>query len=164
MSANYDGEPTPAGTIGTPSDPPPGAGHTNNAKGLGQRRSTSTLSRHFDGPNLASSDINRQFWETFLSETRQRYRQAPNLHEVDLRHPMHPNTAPPIEGDDLDAVSPGDSLTNSVAMTPNTNWPLQGPTAFPSGPTPSQNPSNATLTAGRINLIFAEGRVSRWDA
>jgi len=163
MSANYNGEPTPAGTVGTPAEPTPGAGHTNNAQGLGERKSNTSLQRHFDGPDLSSSKISSEFWISFINSTKEKYSQAPDLLQVKLRHSMHPNTTIPAEGDDLDSISPGDSESTSVALTPNINWPQQGPTATRIGPSPDQNPSKASVDTTRINFIFMENRKSRWD-
>ena len=172
MSRNYDGSPEPAGNVGTPTDATPGAGHTNNAKGLGERRSINSLSRHFSWINGKSSRvISEDFWTSFIEETKARYAQAPDLSLVNLRHPMHPNTHLPgsivdaegnIEWDDLNAVSPGDSLEESVVLTPCVNWPLPGPTARKIGPVGEQNPKYAAVNESRINYVFMEARRGRY--
>jgi hypothetical protein len=162
MSVNYDGSPSIGGTVGTPAQPTPGPGHTNNGQDLGNRRSNETLQRHFNGPSLDSNNISVLYWYRFIEETKERYRQAPDLSMVNLRHSMHPNTTIPAEGDDLDAVSPGESFASSHVMTPNVNWPLQGPTATKIGPVGEQNPSRSSIDTRRINFIFMEARKTRW--
>jgi|APSaa5957512535_1039671.scaffolds.fasta_scaffold85204_2 hypothetical protein len=162
MSVNYNGEPTPAGTVGTPSQPTPGPGHTNNGQDLGNRRSSETLQKHFDGPNLDSNNISVLYWAQFIHETKRRYSQAPDLLSVPLKHSMHPNTTIPAEGDDLDDISPGETYSTSHVMTPNVNWPLQGPTPSKLGPDGDQNPFRSSVDVTRINYIFMEGRKTRW--
>ena len=171
MAKNFDGQSLPAGNIGKPSEPSPGPGHTNQAKGLGTRRSNASLGRHFGNPRgLSSAVINMNFWSNFFEETITRYRQAPDLKKVDLKHPMYPNTAPPgSKRDDegnvtfpsLDAVSPGSSKEDSALLPPNVNYPLPGPTPSLEGPSPKQNPSQASVDLSKVNYVFMLGRLSR---
>ena len=172
MSRDYDGQPVPAGSIAKPSDATPGAGHTNAGKGLGERRSNASLSRHFSSPDgLQSSAISQDFWTRFIQETKDRYSNAPNLIDVELRHPMHPNTALPgsridedgnMVYDDLNEVSPGFTLNFSRALPPNVNWPFVGPTPSWFGPAPERNPSVASVKEDRINYVFMEARKDRY--
>lgn len=172
MARDYDGQPVPAGTLGKPEEATPGAGHTNAAGGLGQRRSNNSLSRHFASPvGLNSSVISLNFWTTFILQTKASYDQAPDLYSVDMKHPMHPNTALPgsridedgnMVYDDLNAVSPGDTASKSKALPANTNWPFVGPTARQVGPAGAQNPKFVSINTNRINYQFMEARKDRY--
>lgn len=165
MAKNYDGEPTPAGSVSKPADPTPGAGHTNNAQGLGSRRSNQSFQRHFGQPaGMESYAVSQDFWTEFINTTKERYSNAPDLNLVQLKHAMHPNTAIPQLGDDLDKVATEESYAKSKVMPPNTNWPLPGPTARRRGPAGDQNPFYASVDATRINYLFMEARKDRYGS
>jgi hypothetical protein len=159
MSREFNGEPSNQ-DLGHPVPAPPNQGITNSSQGLGQRRSTQSLSRHFSIPGgLDSSEINRNFWETFIATTRRRYESAPDLRTVtNLAHPMHPNIDIPAQGDDLD-----DHAGRGPRFNACVNWPMQGPTANRLGPNPGQNPSETSLSDERESFKFAESRKSRWE-
>ena len=160
----FNGAPTPAGDIGHPPAPPPGPGHTNNAQGLGTRR-TVTLQSHFPVPEgLKTSEISKDFWEDFIKETLARYKNAPDLTQViGMRHPMVPNTAIPSDGDDLNFISPGDTFDNTpVPQVRSTQWPNQGPVASSDGPATDQNPRFMSSNLGRNNYKLYSARKDRY--
>ncbi len=163
----FNGTPTPAGDIGHPPAPPPGPGHTNSAQGLGTRR-TVTLQSHFPVPEgLKTSEISKAFWETFIKSTAERYRRgAPDLNDVKaagMRHPMVPNTAIPVDGDDLNFVSPGDTFDRTpVPQVRSTQWPNQGPVASSDGPAAEQNPKIMSTNLDRNNYRLYSARKDRY--
>ena len=166
MTINYEGSilGTPNGDIVDPGGPEIQPGLTNAQGKYGNRRSNASLQRHFQRPaGIGSQEINRRFWEDFISKSEERYANAPDLNSVELRHSMHPNLQIPVEGDDLDSVSPAGTGENSPVATPCTRWPFQGPTATSIGPSPDQNPSQASIDVTRANRVFVETRKNRWE-
>ena len=163
---NYEGSilGEPSGDIVDPGGPELQPGLTNAQGKYGNRRSNASLQRHFQRPaGIGNREINRRFWENFINNSDERYANAPDLNDVDLRHSMHPNLQIPVEGNDLDSVSPGETGENSTVASPCTNWPLQGPTATSIGPAPDQNPFQASVDVTRINRVFVESRKTRYD-
>ena len=166
MTIDYDGSilGEPNGDIVDPGGPELQPGLTNATGKYGNRRSNASLQRHFQRPTgIGNREINRRFWENFSNISDERYANAPDLSSVELRHSMHPNLQIPVEGDDLDTVSPGDTAENSPVATPCTSWPLPGPTATSIGPSPDQNPLQASADVTRANRVFVEARKTRYD-
>ena len=158
------------GTIVNPGPPSLDPGHTNAGNGLGYRRSDASLSRHYS-QHFSTAQISVRYWTWFKTNTIDRYKQAPNLNAVDLKHSMHPNTHLPgsiideegtIIWDDLNAVSPGDSKERSVTKNPCINWPLPGPVPSTEGPASDQNPRLASVDVSRENYVFMESRKTRY--